>query len=254
VVLNTGSPVTLPWAAEVPALLQTWFGGQEMADALVDVLVGAAEPGGRLPVTFPERLEHGPAYGNFPGENGVVRYGEGVLMGYRWFDARHLPTRFPFGHGLSYTSFAIGDPVPSAAALAGVDDVLTVDVPVTNTGDRSGSEVVQLYVAPPGDSRLVRPPKELRAFAKVALAPGETRTVRLTLDVRSFACWDPGQADRPDIEARMRYLPVMAGRRPRPRGWHVDAGVHRLLVGRSAAAIDREVVVDVPAPLHVPPA
>ena len=90
--------------------MQAWFGGQEMANALADVLFGDAEPGGRLPTTFPVRLEHNPSYGNFPGEIGEVRYGEGVLVGYRWYEARHLPTRFPFGHGLSYTTFALGEP------------------------------------------------------------------------------------------------------------------------------------------------
>ena len=92
------------------AVLQSWFGGQEMADGLVDVLLGDAEPGGRLPMTFPLRLEHNPSFGNFPGEHGEVRYGEGVLVGYRWYDARHLPTAFPFGHGLSYSTFEIGAP------------------------------------------------------------------------------------------------------------------------------------------------
>ena len=105
VVVNTGSPVTMDWADDAPAIVQAWFGGQEMGNALADVLFGDAEPGGRLPTTFPVRLEHNPSFGNFPGEFGEVRYGEGVLMGYRWYEARHLPTRFPFGHGLSYTTF-----------------------------------------------------------------------------------------------------------------------------------------------------
>ena len=100
----------MDWADDVPAVLQVWFGGQEMADAIVDVLTGEAEPAGRLPTTFPVRLEHNPSFGNFPGENGEIRYGEGLLVGYRWYDARGLPTRFPFGHGLSYTTFAIGAP------------------------------------------------------------------------------------------------------------------------------------------------
>ena len=110
VVVNTGAPVTMAWADDARAVLQAWFGGQEMANALADMLVGDAEPGGRLPTTFPVRLEHNPSFGNFPGENGEVRYGEGVLVGYRWYEARRLPTRFPFGHGLSYTPFAIGAP------------------------------------------------------------------------------------------------------------------------------------------------
>ena len=110
VVVNTGAPVAMPWADDARAVLQAWFGGQEMANALADIVVGDAEPGGRLPTTLPVLLEHNPSFGNFPGENGEVRYGEGVLVGYRWYEARQLPTRFPFGHGLSYTSFAFGEP------------------------------------------------------------------------------------------------------------------------------------------------
>jgi len=246
VVVNAGSPVTLDWAGEARAVLQAWFGGQEMASALAGVLVGDTDPGGRLPVTLPERVEHGPAHGNFPGENGAVRYGEGVLVGYRWFEARHLPTQFPFGHGLSYTACAIGTPVLSATSLR-PGEVLAVDVPVRNTGDRRGAEVVQLYVAPPTPTRLVRPPKELRAFAKVWLDPDETTTVRLELGDRAFAYWDPGQPDRPDIEARMAYLPVSTGRRPRQPGWQVDPGPYRLLVGRSSADIAHTVEVAVEA-------
>ena len=112
VVLNTGSPVTMPWVDAPAAVLQTWFGGQEMAGALADVLTGAADPGGRLSMTFPRRIEDTPAFGNFPGEDGEVRYGEGLLVGYRWYDTRRLPTLFPFGHGLSYSSFEIGAPGP----------------------------------------------------------------------------------------------------------------------------------------------
>ena len=104
VVVNAASPVTMPWADRARAILISWFGGQEMAGALADVLLGDSDPGGRLPTTQPLRVEHNPSYGNFPGENGEVRYGEGVLMGYRWYDARALPVRFPFGHGLSYAT------------------------------------------------------------------------------------------------------------------------------------------------------
>ena len=110
VVVNAASPVTIDWADTVPAILVTWFGGQEMANALADVLFGENEPSGRLPTTFPVRLEHNPSYGNFPGENGQVRYGEGVFVGYRWYEARGLPVAYPFGHGLSYTTFEIGAP------------------------------------------------------------------------------------------------------------------------------------------------
>jgi len=167
VVVNAGSPVTMGWGSEAPAILQIWFGGQEMANALVDVLIGASEPAGRLPTTFPIRLEHNPSYGNFPGENGQIRYGEGVLVGYRWYEARRLPVRFPFGHGLSYTTFTIGEPrLSSSELLRGA--TLAIDVPVTNTGRRRGAEVVQCYVAPPS-SRVVRPPGRAATYRA---APG----------------------------------------------------------------------------------
>jgi beta-glucosidase len=217
VVVNTGAPVTMPWADDARAVLQSWFGGQEMANALADVLLGDAEPGGRLPTTFPLRLEHNPSFGNFPGENGEVRYGEGVLMGYRWYEARHLPTRFPFGHGLSYSTFALGTPEVAQTAAGTV----TLAVPVTNTGARRGAEVVQCYVAPPQPSRVVRPPHELKAFAKVWLDPGEETTTVLELDERAFAYWDPVEP-----------------------GWRADPGRYELHVGRSSADVAHVVSVE----------
>ncbi len=221
VVVNTGAPVTMDWADTVPTVLQAWFGGQEMADALVDVLLGDAEPAGRLPTTIPLRVEHNPSFGNFPGEHGEVRYGEGLLVGYRWYDARHLPTRFPFGHGCSYTTCTIGEPALSATAFE-PGELVTVAVPVTNTGTRRGAEVVQCYVAPT-TPRVMRPPQELKAFAKVWLEPGATTAVTLTLDDRAFAYWDP---DRP--------------------GWRVDAGEYTLRIGRSSADAAHVVPMEVP--------
>jgi beta-glucosidase len=219
VVVNTGSPVTMDWADTAPAILQVWFGGQEMGNALADVLFGDAEPGGRLPTTFPERLEHNPSYGNFPGEFGELRYGEGVLMGYRWYEARRLPTRFPFGHGLSYSTFAFGEPIVQVDG-----EVVTVRVGVTNTGDRRGAEVVQCYVAPPPSSRVTRAPKELKAFIKTQLDPGESTTAELTLDARAFAYWDPSAGEHGD--------------------WRVDPGTYELHVGRSSADIAHVVSVE----------
>ncbi len=257
VVVNAGSPVTMDWADSVPALLHVWFGGQEMAHAIVDVLTGEAEPAGRLPTTFPVRLEHNPSYGNFPGENGEIRYGEGLFVGYRWYDARHLPTRFAFGHGLSYTTFEIGTPqvvegFVDGLAGAGPGAVMRVSVPVTNTGTRRGAEVVQCYVAPCA-SRLARPVKELKAFEKVWLDPGETTTVTLELDAeRAFAYWDPGDRT-PDGAARgPAGIPELGGgpSRWRPRaeaGWAVDPGDYELHVGRSAADIAHVVRVTVPS-------
>jgi beta-glucosidase len=220
VVLNTGAPVVLPWADDAPALVQMWFGGQEMAGALADVITGQAEPGGRLAVTFPERLEHNPSFGNFPGEAGEVRYGEGLLVGYRWYDTRALPTRFPFGHGLSYSAFALGAPegVPTEWRPG---QPLTLTVPVTNTGSRAGVEVVQAYVAPPVGPRF-RPARELKAFAKVAVAAGESAVVELVLDDRSFATWEPSV-----------------------HGWVVEPGRYEVHIGRSSADIAHVVSIDV---------
>ncbi len=247
VVVNAGAPVTMGWAGDAAALLQVWLSGQEMADGLAEVLAGDTDPAGRLPTTLPERLEHNPSYGNFPGENGEVRYGEGLLVGYRWYDARHLPTRFPFGHGLSYTSFALGAPTVSSTTFT-AGGTLTVEVPVRNTGPRRGAEVVQCYVAPPADARLSRPPKELRAFAKLWLDPGESGKATLTLDDRAFAYWDPGQPGKAALDARMAQLPMNAGARRREPGWQVDAGPYRLLIGRSSADIVHTLDVEVARP------
>ena len=247
VVVNAASPVALPWVDDVPATLQCWFGGQELGPALADVLTGAAEPGGRLPTSYPERVEHSPSHDNFPGENGHVRYGEGVFLGYRGFDHRGIAPRFPFGHGLGYTTFSIGEPVVSSPTFT-PGGSLTVSVPVTNTGDRAGAEVVQLYVAP-GGSRLVRPPKELKAFAKVRLAAGESATVDLVLDDRSFAYWDPGE---PDADVIAERLGDMFAAQPRAErrspGWQVDPGRYEILVGRSSADLPGRTAVEIPAP------
>jgi beta-glucosidase len=222
VVLNTGAPVTMPWLDAAGAVLQMWFGGQEMAHALVDVLTGQADPGGRLPTTFPERLEHNPTYGNFPGEYGEVRYGEGLLVGYRWYTTRRLPTALPFGHGLSYSTFDLSDVGLSSSTFA-PGDTLTATVTVTNTGARAGSEVVQCYVAPI-DAEVTRPAFELKAFAKAHLGPGERQTVELVLDDRSFAHWDPSRS-----------------------GWRVDPGRYEVRLGRSCADLGHALPVTVSA-------
>jgi len=236
--------VTMDWAERAPAVLQAWFGGQEMGRALADVLLGDAEPSGRLPTTLPVRLEHNPSFGNFPGENSVVRYGEGVLVGYRWYEARRLPVRFPFGHGLSYTTFALGAPRLSAPPV-GPGEALVVEVDVTNTGARAGAEVVQLYVAPQAP-RLVRPPKELKAFAKVHLEPGATATARLELDERAFAAWDPGDPERRMLHERLAGSPmVQLEDRPARGAWTVDPGTYELHVGRSSADVAHVAAVEV---------
>jgi beta-glucosidase len=245
VVINAASPVTTDWSDSVPAILAAWFGGQEMANALADVLFGVVDPGGRLPTTFPARLEDNPSYGNFPGENGQVRYGEGVLVGYRWYDARSIAPAFAFGHGLSYTEFELGTPRLSTTELR-PDESLIVDVDVTNVGARAGSEVVQCYVAS-HDARVIRPPKELAAFAKVALEPGETETVTFELGPRAFAYWQPA-VDEPPPGESLPFLMLSRTEPAPPRGWRVDPGSYHVCVGRSSTDIRHTVEVHVVPP------
>jgi beta-glucosidase len=180
VVINAASPVEMPWSDAVGAVMQTWFPGEEWGNALADVVSGDVSPSGKLPTTIPHRLEDTPAFTNYPGERGKVRYGEGVFVGYRWYDARDIAPRFCFGHGLSYTTFALSEPQWDGA---------TVRLRVTNTGATRGAEVVQCYVHDV-DATVARPPHELKAFAKRWLDAGASADVALTLDDRAFAFWD----------------------------------------------------------------
>ncbi|MDQ6696471.1 MAG: glycoside hydrolase family 3 C-terminal domain-containing protein [Actinomycetota bacterium] len=189
VVINAGAPVETRWATDAAALVMAWYPGEEGAAALADILTGVAEPGGRLPITFPERLEDSATHDWYPGSGGRVLYGEGVLVGYRHFDTNDVEPAYCFGHGLSYTSFDYGAPMAEIEDGQG-----TVTVPVTNSGNRRGGEVVQLYVADL-EASVARPRKELKAFAKVELDAGESRSVRLALDRRSFAFWDEASHD-----------------------------------------------------------
>jgi beta-glucosidase len=259
VVLNTGSPVTIPFAGRAAALVQCWFGGQELANALVDVLVGDAEPGGRLPVTLPQRVQHTPAFGRFPGEASKVYYGEGLLIGYRWYEARQLPVSFPFGHGLSYTTMRLG-PVRASQRQLRRGDRLTIEVDVQNVGARPGAEVVQVYVAPPGGGNLapggrLHPVKALKGFAKVRLAPGESTTVEVELTERSFAYWDVADTEWPKLLDRNEGMDrdgSAASLHRAQAGWYVDAGVYEIDVGRSSANISARVEIEVeggPEPL-----
>jgi beta-glucosidase len=247
VVVCAGAPVDMPWADEVAAVLQPWLGGQEVAHALDDVLFGRAEPSGRLPVTLPLRIEHCPAYGSFPGENDEVRYREGLLVGYRWYDTRHLPVRFPFGHGGSYTTFAWGSARLSSTTYR-LGEQLVVTVPVTNTGPRRGSEVVQVYVRPPVTT-LARPRSELRGFAKVELEPGETRDVQVRLTDRAFAFWDDGAAGHEHLRERLgegSIVPADQGAAPRAEaGWWVEEGPVDLVVARSVSDVVEVLPVEV---------
>ena len=240
VLVNTGAPVDMSWANDVPSVMQVWFGGQEMGHAVVDVLLGEADPGGRLPTTIPERIEHTPAFGNFPGEHGQVRYGEGVFIGYRWYEARHLPVRFPFGHGLSYTTFEIGQPDCDDNEISSSQKV-KIRIPVTNTGTRSGTEVVQIYVAP-RNSSVQRPKKELKNFAKVNLNAGESTVVTIELSPRDFAFWNPGDMYRsvlrPQVTGQSANIAL-----DHQGSWQVDAGLYDIHIGTSSAQIAHQVVI-----------
>lgn len=185
VVLSNGGVVRLSgFADRVPAIVEGWLLGQAGGGAVADVLYGIVNPSARLTETVPVRLADSPAYLDFPGEFGHVRYGEGLFVGYRWYDARALEVSYPFGHGLSYTSFSYADASVSSDASG-----LTVRVTVTNTGDRDGAEIVQVYTSLAG-SVVVRAPRELKAFAKVALAAGESREVAVPVRREDLAYWD----------------------------------------------------------------
>ncbi len=190
VILNNGAPVVMSeWIDGTAAVLEAWMVGQAGGGAIADVLYGKVNPSGKLAETFPLRLVDTPAHINFPGENGVVRYGEGIFIGYRYYDVKEIPVQFPFGYGMSYTTFDYHNPKVSSQTFRDVDG-LTVSVDVTNTGKMAGKEVVQVYVHD-HKSELFRPPKELKGFAKVELQPGETKKVALELDFRAFAYYHP---------------------------------------------------------------
>ncbi|MBF5082010.1 glycoside hydrolase family 3 C-terminal domain-containing protein [Quadrisphaera sp. INWT6] len=230
VVLSNGSAVRLhPWADRVPALLEGWLLGQAGGSAVADLLLGAVSPSGRLAETLPQRLEDTPAFGaGFPGEGGVVRYGEGVFIGYRWYDSRRLPVSFPFGHGLTYAAFLYEEldvEVVGSGASAG----LRVGVRVTNTGRVAAAEVVQVYVADP-EASVARPDAELKAFARVELEPGQSRTVSFELDARALSYWSPVQ-----------------------RRWVVEGGAFEVRVGASSRDVRLREAVQVTGEDLTPP-
>lgn len=188
VVLSNGAPVEMPWCDAVPAILEGYLGGQAGAGALADILTGRVNPSGKLAETFPRSLSDVPAQ-PYPGGPVTVEYRESLYVGYRYYDAAQQPVLFPFGHGLSYTTFAYRDLTVEAGA-----DSVTVTFRVRNTGDRAGQEIVQVYVRDVASSHF-RPDKELKGFDKIALQPGEEKTVTLELDRRAFAFYDAGQKE-----------------------------------------------------------
>ena len=224
VVLSNGGVVHLPWSGRVAAVLECWLGGQAGAGGIVDVLFGDADPGGRLAESIPEHVAQLPADRNFPGRPRQVEYREGLAVGYRFHDTAGVPARFPFGHGLSYTTFEWTD-----AALEGAGTDVTVTVRVANTGDRPGSDVVQVYVRD-RDASVPRPDKELKGFAKVHLEPGASEVVAIPLDRRAFAVWDTA-AD----------------------AWLVESGTFDVVVARSSADPVAELAHHVDSPDEVAP-
>jgi beta-glucosidase len=186
VVLINGSAVEMPWADSVAGIVEAWYAGMESGTAIAEVLFGDVNPSGKLPITFPRQLSDVPAHanGNYPPKNGVLRYDEGILVGYRHYDTKSVLPLFPFGHGLSYTTFEYSNLRVAPIGNGGA----TATVSVRNTGSREGMETVQLYVHPT-ESAEMRPDKELKAFRKVHLNPGETSDVTLTLDQSAFEYW-----------------------------------------------------------------
>lgn len=188
VVVKSGGPVLMPWANKVPAILEAWYPGEEDGNAVADVLTGKFNPSAKLPLTFPLNAGDVPANtpAQFPGVNGTATFSEGVFVGYRHYDQQHLPTQFPFGYGLSYTSFAFSH----LAAGNGPNHTVTVTANVTNTGGRYGADIAQLYLGDPSSPTVPEPPNQLQGFTKVRLEPGQTKQVSFTLTPRSFAYWD----------------------------------------------------------------
>ncbi|KGA13033.1 hypothetical protein GM51_20800, partial [freshwater metagenome] len=187
-------------------------------------------------------IEHTPAYGNFPGEHGQVRYGEGVFIGYRWYEARHLPVRFPFGHGLSYTTFEIGQPDCDDTEISS-DQKVKIRIPVSNTGSRTGTEVVQVYVAP-RNSSVHRPNKELKSFGKVGLKPGESTVITIELNPRDFAFWNPGDAYRsvlrPQVTGESANIAL-----DQKGAWQIDQGLYDIHIGTSSVNIAHQFVINI---------
>lgn len=223
VVLHNGSPVEMPWADKVKGILEVYLGGQAVGLASVDVLYGNANPCGKLAETFPVKLEDNPSYLNFPGEGDKVEYREGIFVGYRYYDKKKMDVLFPFGFGLSYTTFSYsnlqihkaGDTtVISESPLTVKDtDTVTVTVDITNTGTVPGKEIVQLYISAK-ESQVIRPLKELKGFEKIYLEPGETKTAAFSLGKRSFAYYNTELKD-----------------------WHAESGKYDILIGKSSRDI-----------------
>ena len=227
VVLHNGSPVEMPWADKTKGILEAYLGGEAVGMAEVRLLFGDANPCAKLAETFPYRLEDTPSFLTGFGEGNEVRYAEGIFTGYRYYDRKKVPVRYPFGYGKSYTTFEYGNLRLDRSELTD-KEVLKVEADVTNTGDRAGKEIVELYVTDVNSSML-RPEKELKGFEKVLLEPGETKTVTFMLDYRAFAYYEP-----------------------RIKDFMVESGEFKIHVGKSSMDIELTETVTVKGTVRIP--
>ena len=220
VVLHNGSPVEMPWIENVKGVLEIYLSGQAVGEAVCDVLFGKVNPSGKLAETFPKKLSDNPSYLNYPGEGDTVKYSEGIFVGYRYYDKKEMEVLFPFGHGLSYTTFAYSDLKLYAKNITDRDS-LTLSVTVKNTGHVAGREAVQLYVRDI-ESSVIRPVKELKGFEKIELAPGESKVIVFTLDRKAFAFYSEKTHD-----------------------WFVESGDFEIMIGSSSRDIKLSSVIHV---------
>jgi beta-glucosidase len=227
VVLHNGSPVEMPWLSQVDAVLEAYLSGQAVGEAVVDILFGDVNPSGKLAETFPVKLEDNPSFLYYLGEKDVVEYREGIFVGYRYYDKKDMGVLFPFGHGLSYSSFEYEGLKLNRSKIHDTDS-LSVSVTVKNTGSVYGKEAVQLYVTPPAGD-IIRPNKELKGFEKIGLEPGESKKILFTLDKRSFSYFNTTIND-----------------------WYAESGDYRILVGSSSRDIRLEGEVNLKATSQIP--
>jgi beta-glucosidase len=227
VVLHNGSPIEMPWEKDVKGIVEAYLGGQAVGAACTDILFGKVNPSAKLPETFPLKLEDNPSYLYYFGEKDKVEYKEGIFVGYRYYDTKKMEVLFPFGHGLSYTTFAYSNLQVNRTSMTD-NDTVTVSVDITNTGAVAGKEIVQLYVRDV-NSTVIRPEKELKGFDKVELQPGETKTIRFDMGKRAFAYWNTQLHD-----------------------WHVETGEFELLIGRSSKNIACSKTITVESTVKLP--
>ena len=228
VVLHNGSPVEMPWIDKVSAVLEAYLGGQAVGKATVDVLFGHVNPSGHLPETFPKKLSDNPSYLFYGGEGNEADYREGIFVGYRYYDKKDMEVLFPFGFGLSYTTFRYSDLRLSSAEIQDTDTLIAT-VTVKNTGKRAGKTVVQLYVGREPSGNVIRPVRELKGFEKVYLEPGEKTDVTFILDKRAFAYWNETLGD-----------------------WHVEPGEYAIEIGQSSRQIELCAGVKVNSTVRLP--